>query len=101
MKRVAWCSECREKQFFAAPLKRFSRCPRFQPRSCETVSRGSPKQRMGLIEPGWTESVRPKVVTYVAGTFCNPCVWTGPGISVAPGGIPTPDPQLRTLTLYP
>src|SRR6266478_2341925 len=90
-RRAVWYLECREKRFFAAPLKRFCRCPRFQPRSCETVSRGSPKQRMGLIEPGWTESVRPKVVTYVVSTFCHLCLRAGPGpdpgMSGAPGGI--------------
>src|SRR6267154_1874527 len=83
-RRAVWYLECREKRFFAAPPKRFCHCPRFQPRSCETVSRGSPKQRMGLIEPGWTESVRPKSVTYVAGTMCYLCLRAGPGMSGAP-----------------
>ena len=30
-------------------------------------------------------SLRPEVVTYVAGTFCNPCVRAGPMESGAPG----------------
>ena len=51
------------------------------------------------------QPVRSEVVTYVAGTFCNPCVRDGagldPGKSGAPGGTRTPDLLVRSQTLYP
>jgi hypothetical protein len=47
------------------------------------------------------KSVRPKSVTYVLGTLCNPCVRAGPLRSGAPGGIRTPDLLVRSQTLYP
>jgi hypothetical protein len=47
------------------------------------------------------EPVRPEVVTYVAGTFCNLCVRAGPLLDGAPGEIRTPDPLLRRQMLYP
>jgi hypothetical protein len=42
------------------------------------------------------KSLRPKSVTYVLGTLCNPCVRAGP----APGGIRTPDLLVRSYTLH-
>jgi hypothetical protein len=45
------------------------------------------------------ESVRTESVTYVAGTFCNPCVRAGPWENGAPGEIRTPDLLVRSQTL--
>src|SRR5229473_7019827 len=42
------------------------------------------------------KSVRPKSVTHVLGTLCNPCLRAGPRLSGAPGEIRTPDPLLRS-----
>jgi hypothetical protein len=47
------------------------------------------------------QPVRPEVVTHVSGTICHPCLRVGQGIAGAPEGIRTPDPQIRSLVLYP
>src|SRR5260370_20293659 len=70
--------------------------------------------RSRLLRPGAEDlatprqPVRPEVVTHVLGTFCYPSLraghhLSGPdnGIIGALGGIRTPDPQIRSLVLYP
>src|SRR3989442_14719667 len=47
------------------------------------------------------QPVRHEVVTHVLGTFRYPCLRAGHMSLGALGGIRTPDPQIRSLVLYP
>src|SRR5207253_1815567 len=47
------------------------------------------------------ESLRTESVTHVSGMKRNLCVRNGPLSGGAPGEIRTPDPQIRSLVLYP
>jgi hypothetical protein len=59
----------------------------------------APRKRKHLADR--RQPLRPKVVTHVLGTFRHPCLRVGHPSSGAPEGIRTPDPQIRSLVLYP
>src|SRR5260370_975934 len=73
----------------------------------ERIKPGHPQQngrheRMHLTlkkeatKPAAGNSLRPKSVTYVAGTLCNPCVRVGPKIVGGPGRIRTYDQRIMS-----
>src|SRR4030088_537271 len=58
--------------------------------------------RPGAENPATSrQPVRHEVVTHVLGTTCHLCVRAGQWVIGALGGIRTPDPQIRSLVLYP
>src|SRR5262245_40813940 len=48
-----------------------------------------------------SQPLRTHSVTHVSGIIRNPCLRNGPRLDGALGEIRTPDPQIRSLVLYP
>src|SRR5580704_11771209 len=68
----------------------------------EAARERAPTQRCSeraASRPSMTEN--DESVTHVSGINRNPCVRNGPVSGGALGGIRTPDPQIRSLVLYP
>ena len=57
-------------------------------------------ERMQFVARLVLEFVRPKTVTHVTGTFCNPCLRVGPKIFGECGRTRTFDPCLKRALLY-
>ena len=98
--------QCRHARFFVAspsPADWGVRCATPQPRgvlgeTSLTPDSGDMVYTIGIWgDPG----CRGESVNDVSGIICKPCVRNGPRKIGTPGGIRTPDPQVRSLVLYP